>query len=147
MATKAAKAGKKPAESARPKDRELEGPREDETDDEKPTKTVARPKESEQSKLARQRKREPDELAALRRRKRVEVDLIAIELGWNNEVRVRPGAKFRMKVPLDDDGNAILPTWAVFPEDYREAPEKELPPGMKPKVRGGATVGGVKPKL
>lgn len=129
---------------AAPVDRELEGVRED---DAPAPKARVIYKESEISKTARSRKREPDELAALRRRKRVEVELVAIELGWNNEQRIREGAKFKMKVPLDDEGNVILPTWAVFPEDYREAAPLELPPGMKPKVRGGATVGGVKPKL
>lgn len=123
---------------------------EDGADEPKPRRrepTAGRPKESKLSIAARKARLEPEDVEKDKKRKKVKVDLIATRLGFDGVKRVREGAKFSMKCPLDDDGHVILPTWAVFPEDYVPAEPVQLPPGMKPKVRGGATVGGVKPNL
>jgi hypothetical protein len=121
-------------------------------DDEQDTpKTVLR--ESPISKKARLRKQEPEDVTAAKKRKTMSVRLKAIEKGFNGEMRINPGVEFDMDVPLDAEGLPMLPTWAVFPEDWRAPEEVKLPPGMQPRsgpktgVQGVASKGGLKADL
>lgn len=103
--------------------------------------------ESEISRTARRAKQEPADVTKFKQSKRKNVTLIAVSMGFDGEKRIRPGAQFTMSVPVDDNGHVVLPTWAMLPQDYRPNPEVVLPPGMRPRVRGGATEGGLKPEL
>jgi hypothetical protein len=109
----------------------------------KSSKTVV---ESEKSRAARQAKREPPDVAALRNRKTARVRLRAIRLGYDGYKRIRQGAVFDYDAPVDAAGEVSLPTWAVMEKEYQAEPEVKMPPGMQPRVRGGASQGGVKPQ-
>lgn len=122
----------------------------DHTEDEQeqqPRKGSADIVESQISIKARRSKKEPEDVTRFKRRPTKPVTVIAVALGFDGLKRVRPGAKFVYNAPLDDEEHVILPTWAVLERDYQPEPETELPPGMKPKVRGGASQGGLKPQL
>jgi hypothetical protein len=115
-------------------------------------KADTKPKKLKESKLsieARRKKTEPEDNRDRKKIKWETVTLKAIEKGFDGTRRINPGVEFEMKVPLDADGAAILPTWAVFPDEWRAPEPTRLPPGMTPKagVQGRATQGGVKAEL
>lgn len=148
---------KKKAKKARPTDEldsldeldEVEGEHDDTDDAEEvvqakvPVGTIV---ESPKSKAARAAKREPVDVAALKNRKTKQVTLRAVRMGFDGLRRIRPGAEFTFNAPLDDEGRVLLPTWAVLKNEYVPDPETQMPPGMQPRVRGGATQGGVRPQ-
>lgn len=104
-------------------------------------------KESSISRRAREISRVPVDVEEAKKRPTKNVRLRAVKLGFDGVQRIRPGAVFNFDAPLDEEGNVILPKWAVLEHEYVPEEEVQLPPGMQPKVHGRVSQGGLKPSL
>lgn len=106
-----------------------------------PTKTTE-VRESEASRKRKEERRVPADVAARKKVPTKSVVVVALRMGYMHETRINPGTKFAFDAPIDKDGGVILPTWMSLEADYVPEPEPTLT--YLPKVRGGASEGGLK---